>query len=612
MLNSSAWRPILPVDPMATGPPDLTFAATLINLEIVSLMLDNFTVRTKLLVSGSVPAVTLVAIAIIAFASGTPAIGAIAGIAAAATVVIAYRLGDRLGSRLDALVETIENLDVEDDQASDGEPAEEDASDDDDAGPPSLAGDEIGALTTAANDLISRAATSRATHHAATAENTRALLESTATEGLRIVGCQLDEIDWLEAEEDDAARLDRLFRLDHLNARLHRELARLLVVAGQDSIHDRSQPAPVVDIIRVAMGENADYRNIQVRSLDEVMIIPTAACEMAQLLSELLANSTENSKDGSPTEVHATHLEDGSYRVTIIDRGRPVDAAELHAARETVRSPSAIADLPDTRIGLNVAGRLARHLGAAVDFSPTAGSGLTVDVRVPAELVTEMPGGVPERYEARIDRTVEHADPSADPASESADALPADWTPPAPPPRASEFEAALTAPAEEGSPARTEPAATPEPRAEPTLAERLAATQAVDTAPQVDDSDRATPSNEGATTENGSAPPLDEWTPPALPERGNAEIESALEDHAPSAESAETAETGQRTAEPAGPDSSAPPAVLTRRKRTAKRTSTKEAPPIRVSTRSPKETRSLLTNYRKGLEDGRQEATADD
>ena len=652
-------------------------------------MLDNLTVRNKFLVAGVVPAVLLVTLAILAFASaGSPVLGVVAGLAVPMTLAIAFWLGDRTGRRVAELTEAISSLDLEPGQIGVGDSDANDGSGDgddgaepdpaDDAGSAAsptaaaAAGDEIGRLATAAAELMQRAAASAADHHEATATKTTALLEATVREGLDLVGAQLDEIDALESTEDDAERLDRLFLLDHLTARLNRGLGRLLVLAGNDSIRSRSAPAPVVDVIRVAMGENATYRNIELRTLDDVLIAPTAACELAQLLSELLANSTASSDLDTPTEVFAAHLDDGSYRVTIIDRGTGVDAAELDAARSIVRNPLEIAQLPDTRIGLNVVGRLARHLGAEVDFSATAGSGLTVDVRVPAELVSAMPsstiaspaesegaaGDEPDRD--RRDRR-DAAWPSASPklAGRAASATNGNdstansntandstandstangngpsgnsangtlgneaaaaaagteaWTPPALPPRVGSLAGLLdTAALESLRPEPEEPAA-------PIDASSIAAADAHTTTPDANGAAPAPPADEttatdqatgdstggtAAPTAGGDGPSLPDpegegWTPPALPPRGSGGL----------ATSVAAAPTGPAPGEePARHDSSKGPAVLTRRRRSEKKAPASTASPVQASNRSPKESRSLITSYRKGLRDGRKES----
>ena len=407
-LKSSEHRPILAVDPCARSPSPTQ--------DVSSPMFDNLTVRNKFLVVGLVPAPCFIAIAVLGFIAGSATIGGIAIASAVLTALVAFRVGTRAADRVGGLTERLTAVDVDIagggiDEPAHGEPA----------------ADEIGAAERAAYDLVDRVAAAQENYHFETTARTRSLLHAAAAESKELVGHQLDAIDWLEAREDDSARLERMFRLDHVAARLHRNAARLLVLAGDDSIHSRSTPAPMADVIRVAMGEMEDFARIELRTLDDVMIAPTAACEVAQLLSELLANSLAGSVDDTPIEIHATHLDDGSYSVTIIDRGSGMTADGMATAQARVETPAEIGDLPDHRIGLNVVGRLARHLGATIDFSETAGSGVTVDLRLPVELVAAatVVGPISTKYSEVVRDTDEGTTPQS-------------WTPPATPLRTSE------------------------------------------------------------------------------------------------------------------------------------------------------------------------------
>jgi len=559
-------------------------------------MLDNLSVRNKFLVASCVPTVCLVVLAVMAFSAGEPVLGAVAAAGALSTVAVAVHLGQRTGRRVAAVAGSLDGFDPSADPAADpsADSSEADTGDATGGG----ADDEIGALTRAAGELVLRAGRAREAHLDATAARSTELLMATASGSLSLVDSQLDEIDWLEAEEDDAERLGRLFTLDHHTARLHRGLARLLVLAGNDSLDGRSQPAPVADVIRVAMGENADYRSIELRTLDEVMIVPTAACELALLLSELLANSTANTEDGAPTEVYAAHLDDGSYRVTIIDRGSGMDAACLHAARSAVRNPRGIADLPDARIGLHVVGRLARHLGAAIDFSDTAGSGLTVDVRLPAGLMAPIPE-VPLAAPSLVTQ--------ADVAEEALEGRA--WNPPTIPPRAAEVTEITAAAAPASQTAKPRPVATPSPEAELEPAAKAESEPDPNPEPAATRAPAAVePAGAPTPTERPPSPTSTEvWTPPAIPARASG-VGSAATGRQPTEPEPSVLDPEQ----PPGVPGDGAPAVLTRRKRGATKAHTSSGPPVRVSTRSPNETRSMITTYRKGLKDGRDNPPTED
>ncbi|MGI9612316.1 MAG: ATP-binding protein [Acidimicrobiales bacterium] len=562
-------------------------------------MLDNLTVRNKFLIVALVPAACFVALAVLGFTGGSPAIGGIALASAALTVLVAYRIGDRAAKRVAVLAERLDGLDGLDADATDHEGV-----------PDEPAADEIGATERAATDLIERVTRAQESHHRETTAKTRSLLDATASENIELISQQLDAIDWLEAREDDSARLDRMFRLDHVAARLHRNAVRLLVLADRDATHDRSSPAPMADVIRVAMGKMEDFASIELRTLDEVMIAPNAACEVTQLVSELLANSLAGSADDTPIEIHAAHLDDGSYRVTIIDRGDGMTADSMATAQARVETPAEIGDLPDHRIGLSVVGRLARRLGADVDFSETAGSGVTVDLKLPAEVVAA----------ATVVRPVstKHVDEAqAKDRAQDNGTVPLDWTPPASQLRTSEKRdlASNDLAAQErafndlafNDLASNDRAAQERAPQERAAQERAPQERAIENPVEEDrvPQDRAPETSMPTPPTDAPAVPdtastQEAWQPPPTPPRSN--------DTAGLVPDRQQAPAPEPLAAEAEHQPGAQPAVLTKRTRRAMKPAKSSGPPVRVSSRSPKKTRSMITSYRKGLQQGRDEA----
>ncbi|MDH3680105.1 MAG: hypothetical protein OEV40_09185 [Acidimicrobiia bacterium] len=339
-------------------------------------MLDNLSVRTKFLAAAAVPANVLVVLATIAVGvAGDPLLAVIAGVGAVATLFVAHHIGSTLTARLSVLSADLATTDLDEDPPPDA----------------AHASDEIGDLERAVHRLQRRAGEHRADARQASSRFVRSLIRNLSERNHVLLDRQIEHIDWLEATEEDPDRLEALFELDHLAIRMRRICESMMVVAGTDSIHDRVDPAPATDVIRVAIGENADYRKIQVQSLDDAMIDPGAACELTHVVSELLANATRFSPQGEPVELYATLLDDGSYRVTIIDQGSGMDDDRLAKANAVLSDPPDLdADLDD-EIGLHVTGRLARQLGAIVTLSRTAGSGVTAEVVLPSNLVGAAP-----------------------------------------------------------------------------------------------------------------------------------------------------------------------------------------------------------------------------
>ncbi|HEY1440857.1 MAG TPA: ATP-binding protein, partial [Mycobacterium sp.] len=78
------------------------------------------------------------------------------------------------------------------------------------------------------------------------------MFETMSRRSRSLVDQQLQLIDRLERNEEDPDRLDSLFRLDHLAARLRRNSANLLVLAGAQLARDQREPVPLATVINAA------------------------------------------------------------------------------------------------------------------------------------------------------------------------------------------------------------------------------------------------------------------------------------------------------------------------------------------------------------------------
>lgn len=89
------------------------------------------------------------------------------------------------------------------------------------------------------------------------------MFETMSRRSRSLVDQQLALIDGLERNEEDPDRLDTLFRLDHLAARLRRNSANLLVLAGAQISRDHREPVPLLTVISAAVSEVEDYRRVE-------------------------------------------------------------------------------------------------------------------------------------------------------------------------------------------------------------------------------------------------------------------------------------------------------------------------------------------------------------
>ncbi|MEO0494644.1 MAG: ATP-binding protein, partial [Actinomycetota bacterium] len=202
---------------------------------------------------------------------------------------------------------------------------------------------------------------------------------------------QIDFIDELESREENPDQLENLFRLDHLATRMRRNAESLLVLAGAEPTRRRGRPVELADVVRVAMGEIEDFSRIQLISIDSATVAGSVAVDLAHLMSELMENATQFSPPDTDVEVVGHQAGDGSYQLTLSDRGIGMSAEQLGFANETLAEPPIIGLELSRSLGFTVVSRLAHRLGVAVRLTSSSEGGVTALVTIPSEMV-----GLPE------------------------------------------------------------------------------------------------------------------------------------------------------------------------------------------------------------------------
>lgn len=508
-------------------------------------MVDDINLRTKLIALGALPVVVLVVVAGTALSTGSPAAASLA-LAGAVPVLALSALNARIvGGRVDALLDRAVALAPDDVTAATG-PADGLARLDDALGvverrvaaltEPPLATDEI-----STGEIV-----------AGLAERIRDLMDR-----------QLTHIDFLEATEQDPARLEQVFELDHLAYRMRRATESMAIAGGAEPTAYQGGPTPITDVLRVAIGAVETYRNVRLVAVDDVLVAGQSGFELAQLIAELVDNATRFSLDDVPVEVVASGLDNGDYRITVIDHGMGMDDRLLDTTNQVVADPPNLDEGVGDSIGLVVVGRLARRIGAMVELSATPDSGVTAQVIVPSTIiVADVPGRTPATAEARTAKRERRRRVSR--RSRSSQPQGAGGT------------------RERGDSEQRQPAATPASPGPPqsTLAKLIG-------------------------TETGT---------------GRDQSSASLEEAVPTGQAFETGVEGL-LAESSGPDPSAstwtPPLPapaagaaelgLVRRPRGAGRIPTTLSRPARASSRPPDEIRSMITRYRDGLKGPQEE-----
>lgn len=117
------------------------------------------------------------------------------------------------------------------------------------------------------------------------------MFETLSRRSRSLVDQQLSLIDRLERNEEDPDRLESLFRLDHLAARMRRNGANLLVLAGARIPREQAEAVSITALVNAAASEVEDYARVVTEDLPDGEIAGAAAGDLVHLLAELLDNA---------------------------------------------------------------------------------------------------------------------------------------------------------------------------------------------------------------------------------------------------------------------------------------------------------------------------------
>jgi signal transduction histidine kinase len=271
--------------------------------------------------------------------------------------------------------------------------------------------DEVGQVARAF-DAVHGQAVRLAADQAALQSNVSAMFVNLSRRSQALVERQLQLIEQLESNEQDADQLSNLFQLDHLATRMRRNSENLLVLAGTDLAKRNVAPVPMVDVLRAAVSEVEQYQRVVVQAPPTLSIAGRAGSDLVHLLAELLDNATNFSPPDSQVVMSTTRTPDGSIMVEIADRGVGMADHELSDANQRLSGPSTVDVSASRRMGLFVVGRLAARHGIGVQLAGSGNgpaSGLTASVIVPGSLV---PTAVPADLGRPIGRPVPAAVPA--------------------------------------------------------------------------------------------------------------------------------------------------------------------------------------------------------
>ena len=213
------------------------------------------------------------------------------------------------------------------------------------------------------------------------------MFETMSRRSRSLVDQQLSLIDRLERNEEDPDRLDSLFRLDHLAARLRRNSANLLVLAGAQLARDQREPVPLSTVINAAVSEVEDYRRVEIAGLPECMVIGAAAGGVIHLFAELIDNALRYSPPTTVVRISAARGGDAGVLLRIADSGLGMNDADQRIANTRLQAGGEVTPDNARHMGLFVVGRIAARHGIRVGLrgatANEAGSGTTAEIYLP-------------------------------------------------------------------------------------------------------------------------------------------------------------------------------------------------------------------------------------
>jgi signal transduction histidine kinase len=259
------------------------------------------------------------------------------------------------------------------------------------------------------------------------------MFETMSRRSRSLVDQQLSLIDRLERNEEDPERLDSLFRLDHLAARLRRNSANLLVLAGAQLARDQRDPVPLSTVISAAVSEVEDYRRVELGELPECMLVGPSAGGAIHLFAELIDNALRYSPPSTYARVSGARGGDGGVVLRVADSGLGMNDSDRRMANMRLQAGGEVTPDSARHMGLFVVGRIAARHGIRVGLRgpapDEAGSGTTAEIYLPPAVLEGFHGGPAEISAEPRERIRAVSSPSAKLASGIAEPEPSSPAP---------------------------------------------------------------------------------------------------------------------------------------------------------------------------------------
>ncbi|MFI6281235.1 nitrate- and nitrite sensing domain-containing protein [Streptomyces sp. NPDC050988] len=252
--------------------------------------------------------------------------------------------------------------------------------------------DELGQVAQAFN-AAQRTAVHTAVELADTRRGFQKVILGIARQSQNLVNLQLTKLDALERRHQDPDILKGLYELDSTASQLRRYEENLVIISGEQPRRSWTEPVALIDILRSAVGEVAEYQRVEVNTDEEVFLTPPAVADVIHLLAELIDNATAYSPAPSPVGVRAGMVAKG-LAVEIEDRGLGMSEEDYASFNTQLAVPpqfDVVALADDLRLGMFVIARLATRHGITVTLRSSPYGGTTAIVLIPHEIVVREP-----------------------------------------------------------------------------------------------------------------------------------------------------------------------------------------------------------------------------
>lgn len=254
--------------------------------------------------------------------------------------------------------------------------------------------EEMGQLARAVDDLHTQART-LAGEQARLRLQVGHMFETLSRRSTSLIDQQLSLIERLESDEEDPKRLQSLFRLDHLAARMRRNSDSLLVLAGTSTRRGMSGSVSVSDAVRAAVSEVENYERIDIGDTSNDHVLGAVGSDLIHLVAEVVDNALSYSPPTSRVAIRGARTPEGGLLIEVSDRGLGMPPKELAALNDQLAHGGDITADTARRMGLFVVGSLAKRHGIAVRLRRNGDDkqGITVSVHLPASLLADSSRG---------------------------------------------------------------------------------------------------------------------------------------------------------------------------------------------------------------------------